>query len=203
MAYVPDWLPLAGALQRVTSTGVGEEEAKTDLCRAVADRKIVVRVRIASTGKVCSGRNVGVPPHLSACDLDWVKSRPLAQWGIGPVGPENYTWLEGWTKQPLDLIELSTVDVIEVLCGGGDHRVAATEASSRYPGRPGVKPLIISELRARSNEGSLCNTVAEEAKYLLKWVTQEHAGKDGLPTTARVIENQIRDEFRALRRKTE
>jgi hypothetical protein len=126
--------------------------------------------------------------------------------GIGPVGPENYTWLDGWTKQPLDLIELSTVDVIEVLCGGGDQktiRVAAPEAFQRYPGRPSVKTLIIHKLRTRSNDGSLCHTLAEEAKYLLSWVTQEHTGKDGLPATAKVIENQIRDEFHALRAKTE
>jgi hypothetical protein len=29
MAYIPDWLPLPEALQRVMATGVGEEDAKT------------------------------------------------------------------------------------------------------------------------------------------------------------------------------
>jgi hypothetical protein len=120
MAYIPDWVPLAEALQRVIAAGVSEGEAKIDLCRALADRKIDVRIRIAATGKVFSDGNVGVPPHLSASDLDWVNSRPLAQWSIGPRPGEHYVWLDGWKNHPLDLIELSTVDVAGVLGGGAD-----------------------------------------------------------------------------------
>jgi hypothetical protein len=33
MAYIPDWLSLPEALQRVMAMGFGEGEAKTDLCR--------------------------------------------------------------------------------------------------------------------------------------------------------------------------
>ena len=62
MAYTPDWLSLADTLQRLVSTGIAEEDAKNNLCRAMADRKIDVRVRIAATGKVFSNGNVGVPP---------------------------------------------------------------------------------------------------------------------------------------------
>ena len=40
MAYTPDWEPLADALKRIVAAGSDEEEAKNDLCRAVADRKI-------------------------------------------------------------------------------------------------------------------------------------------------------------------
>ena len=49
MAYTPDWEPLADALKRVLATGVDKDEARVDLCRAVADRKIHIRVRIAAT----------------------------------------------------------------------------------------------------------------------------------------------------------
>ena len=45
MAYTPDWEAIADALKRVMATGTTEDEAKTDLCRALADRKIDIRVR--------------------------------------------------------------------------------------------------------------------------------------------------------------
>lgn len=121
MAYTPDWEPLAGALERVMATGASEEEAKLDLCGAIADRKIRVRVRIAASDdrrrQLFSGGNVGVPGQLRRSDLDWVQSRPIAKWSIGPRPGEHYTSIEGWKDRPLDLIELSTADVIEVLCG--------------------------------------------------------------------------------------
>jgi hypothetical protein len=125
VAYTPDWEPLADALSRVIATGASEDEAKTDLCRAVADRKIGVRVAIAASdhgmrGKVFCNGNVGVPPHLGPGDLDWVRSRPLAQWSIGPKLGEHYAWFGGWENRWLDLIELSTGDVMNVLCGGAD-----------------------------------------------------------------------------------
>jgi hypothetical protein len=102
------------------ATGVSEDEAKTDLCRAVADRKIGVRVRIATSGKLFTGGNVSVPPHLTPGDLDWVQSRPLVKWPTGPRPGEHYSWPEGWENRPLDLIELSTADVVEILCCAGD-----------------------------------------------------------------------------------
>jgi hypothetical protein len=205
MAHIPDWLPLPEALQRVMAMGVGEEEAKTDLCRALADRKIDVRVRIAASHKVFSDGNVGVPPHLSAGDLDWVKSRPRAQWSIGPRLGEHYVWLDGWKNHSLDLIELSTVDIIEFLGGreakDGTVPIAARETSSRYPGRPSVKQAILNKFLTRAADGSVSETLADEAGYLLKWARGNYAGHPGLPSTHKVIANQIRVEFNRLRGK--
>ena len=116
MAYTPDWEPIADALKRVMATSVSEDEAKTDLCRAVADRKIDVQVTIAATGQVYLDGNVGVPRHLKPSDLDWVHSRPFAQWPIGPRPGQHYTW--NWSNRPIDLVELSTSDVLRILCGG-------------------------------------------------------------------------------------
>ena len=122
MAYTPDWEPLADALKRVMKTDVSEDEAKTDLCCAVADRNIKVQVRIAPNddrfaGEVFPDRNVKVPRHLSPNDLDWSRSCPLKPWPIGPVGPQNYTWISGWEDRPIDLLELSISDV-SIFCGG-------------------------------------------------------------------------------------
>jgi hypothetical protein len=125
MVYTSDWEPLADALRRVMATSPSEAEAKIDLCRAVADRKINVRVKIAASdrdrpGQVFSDGNVGVPAHLKPDDLNWAKSCPFAQWAIGPTPPENYTWIGGWKNRPLALIEVSTADVIAILCGGAN-----------------------------------------------------------------------------------
>jgi hypothetical protein len=73
MAYTPDCMTLADALQRLMATGTSEEEGKTDLCRAVADRKIDVRVRIEKKRKVFSDGNVSIPQHLSAGDFDLIR----------------------------------------------------------------------------------------------------------------------------------
>src|SRR5262245_35006041 len=107
------------------ATGASEEEAKTNLCRAVADGKIRVRVRIAKRGSVFSGGNVGVPAHLAPRDFDWARSRPIAQWRIGPRLGEHYFWDS--ENLPLDFIELWTADVAQVLCNrDGDELPPAT-----------------------------------------------------------------------------
>jgi hypothetical protein len=129
VAYIPDFEPLADALKRVMATGASEEEAKTDLCRAVADGKIRVRVRIATShykrGSVFSGGNVFVPAHLAPRDFDWARSRPIAQWRIGPRLGEHYFWDP--ENLPLDFIELWTADVAQVLCNrDGDELPPAT-----------------------------------------------------------------------------
>jgi hypothetical protein len=142
VAYTPDWESLADALKRVIATGVSEDEAKTDLCRAVADRKIDVRVRVAASdygmrGRIFSDGNVGVPAHLDPRDFDWVQSRPLAQWPIGPRRGEHYSWIEGWGNRPLDLIELSTGDVMNVLCNANQSH--ARPQRSRGKSRPAIE----------------------------------------------------------------
>jgi hypothetical protein len=135
-------------------TGASEEEAKNDLCRAVADRKINLRVRIASSGgsmrgRVFSGGNVGVPAHLGPGDLDWVRSRPLRPWSIGPMLGQHYSW--DWEDRPIDLIELSTSDVKKVLCGAWARadvdilpptvgRVSSAASVPYKPAAPNSKP---------------------------------------------------------------
>jgi len=121
VAYTPDWEALADALKRVMAAGHDEDRAKTDLCRAVADRKIDVRVWIAASDHAMRGRtfsdgNVGVPPRLEPRDFDWVQSRPLKPWSIGPKLGEHYSWISGWENRPLDLVELSTAGVERILC---------------------------------------------------------------------------------------
>jgi hypothetical protein len=115
VAYTPDWEQLAAAISRLRAIGVSEEQARLDLCGALADRKLGVRVRVEG-GRLFANGNVGVPSHLHPDDFDWKRSRPLSHWLIGPQLGEHYSWQSGWQKHPIDLIEVSTADVLDVLC---------------------------------------------------------------------------------------
>jgi hypothetical protein len=183
VAYTPDWESLPDALRRVMATGVTEDEAKADLCRAVADGKIAVRVRVATSdhgmrGQVFSDGNVGVPPHLGPNDLNWVLSRPLKPWSIGPKLVEHYSWSGGWQERPLDLIELWATDVVKILCSGRNQppQVQAQPVKPRKSHRHGgpkleragraireLYPVAIPDQATLSN-AALCKRVGEYLK---------------------------------------
>jgi hypothetical protein len=138
VAYVPDFEPLAEALKRVlAASSVKEDEAKRDICHAVADKKIAVQVRVAASDRSVGGHtfkrgNVGVPRHLNPEDFDWLQSRPLKRFSIGPQPGEHYSWIGGWEHRVIDLIELSTADVASVLCDAGKSPAPAMPAPGQY-----------------------------------------------------------------------
>jgi hypothetical protein len=143
VAYARDWEKLANALKRVTACGVTKKEAKSDLCGAMADRKIKVRLTVsletdiftvhrqmvanalglgsnpkhfARKTECFDGANVKVPSRLTALDFDWRCSRPHRPWPIRLHGARRDEWRS--FSQPALCIELRTVDVINVVLGG-------------------------------------------------------------------------------------
>jgi hypothetical protein len=122
MADTPDWEPLADALSRVVKTaGVSEDDAKTQLCRAMAAGTVAVRFRpidYSSKGirAVLVIPNLVVAAQLSPDDFDWIHSRPLKPSSIGPIPGLSGLWTD--VQQEPVMLELWTRDVIEVLCGG-------------------------------------------------------------------------------------
>jgi hypothetical protein len=114
MPYIPDWEPLPAAVKRIMASSVEESEAKADLCHAIADRKISVRVTLAGGKGVFSGDNVAPPVHLDPKDLDWDNSRPKAPWKIGPALGQ-YGWLDDWKMEQINRVEVSTTEVTELL----------------------------------------------------------------------------------------
>jgi len=122
MAYVREWERLADALQRVVATGLREGEAKSDICNAIADRKIEVRFLVSKEegglgleqvdGTVRNGREVDIPSHLKPKDFDWKRSRPLQPWFSSRFGHDVFAaeWHLKW-------LEVRRSDVSKVLCG--------------------------------------------------------------------------------------
>ena len=126
MAYAPDWEPLASAVNRVVAAGATKDQAKRDLCLAIADEKIVTRVHLAAKPYqpeivLLSGVHIDVPSRLSPKDLDWRHSRPIKHWPIAQIRPGesvmSFISRAGHlVERTIDLIELCTSDVTTVLC---------------------------------------------------------------------------------------
>jgi hypothetical protein len=107
---LPKWERLSEALQRVTGTGVTEKKAKRDICEAIADRKIRLRLyftwrptsetfptrRGQPTSKVHCLTNEEIPSVLRPGDFDWRRSR-IWKSGVwqnvrGPFGSLFANW---------------------------------------------------------------------------------------------------------------
>jgi len=124
MPYTPDWESLSSAVTRIKASGVEEGQAREDLCHAIADRKVAVRVTLVKSKQIFLGGNVRPPAHLKPNDLDWEHSRPSAPWWIGPVLGEHYFWDGG--QKDIEFVEVSIAEVIEVLLGNERDLAANT-----------------------------------------------------------------------------
>jgi hypothetical protein len=199
------------------TTGVSEEDAKRDLCLAVADRVIDVQVTIsradsAMRGRVFSGENVGVPLHLHPRDLDWQRSRPLGWWSIGPRLVEHYFWSGGWEKRQIDLIELSVTDVQNVLCHASSTATqvittqrsddtSIADAPSSLPPRKRRKPMqyhinrAVTDIKSRYGESWPPDDMPASVRdqEIIKWLDQDD-------DPVKPSERTLRDYFSKQRR---
>jgi hypothetical protein len=173
VAYVSEWEPLAKALTRVRAFGGIEHQAKVDICNAVSDRKIAIRVVIDDShrldgGKTYLGGNVGVPPRLNPADFNWARSRPLNPWSIGPMLGQHYSWPNGWEDRPISLIELSTADVINVFSGdtrpnSSDGRPVNLRSAGRKPRKlEKVKEAMKRDIRTRKRTKTMLRDMLEK-----------------------------------------
>jgi hypothetical protein len=126
VVYVPDWERLFDALKRVRAAGVPEIEAKLDICRAIADKKIMIRVTIAERTSdipaTLAEANIKIPLDLTPDEFDWANSRPLNPWPTGPRQWKSERHLFSWRSRPISLIEVCTGDVIKVLTAECNNR---------------------------------------------------------------------------------
>lgn len=142
VAYIPEWESLADALTRVMAFGGNEQQAKADICNAVADHKIVIRV--SDGEETYPGDNVRVPRRLTPIDFDWVQSRPVKPWFIGPMPGQHYYWTG--SNRPISLIELSTAAVQEILCNAETPNDPHKRLAN--PRNAGRKPTKLEQVKA-------------------------------------------------------
>jgi hypothetical protein len=129
MPYIPKWEPLAGALKRMMDSGVSEDQAKLDICLAVADRAVAVRVTVDDRyedvlEKILEGDQVQVPRRLEPDQFEWADSRTRDRWDARPptTGPHGrWRWIA--------LVELLVEDVTRVLLAPvGERRPEIVQA---------------------------------------------------------------------------
>jgi hypothetical protein len=139
MAYTPKWESLSAACERVmTAAGLAKDEAQKDICQAIADRAVDVRVKLREhatkftrSSDVLEGPVLEIPTTLKPEDFDWDQSRPIKQWFVR----RGMYSLPGFWH--LAIIEVSGVDVTNELCAvaprGGpvEHDGSDAGAASR------------------------------------------------------------------------
>jgi hypothetical protein len=122
--YRPDWELLADALKRVQDTNhLTEDEAKADLCRAMGDGEIQVKLCVRETARM-GGDHVGqFPPgtHVSPDEFDWQRSLSSSS---------SSATIRGYEGQPVDAIMVSTADVVEHLCDTPARRTAESSRTA-------------------------------------------------------------------------
>lgn len=131
MAYVPDWERLPDALKRVMAAGLSQDEAQVDICRAISDRKIRLRLQVTPSPylmRVVDVSQVNVPIDLKQSDFDWEKSCLERTWRSRSVDIDILL-----SSEHAKYIELLRPGVTNVLIAG------AREAASASKGARGAR----------------------------------------------------------------
>jgi hypothetical protein len=147
--YISIWDRLADAVRCGMAAGHTEAEAQSDLCHAICDRAVKLRVHLGksattpmtSRGTVVDGEDVEIPPQLSAGDIDWNNSRPLKPW---PLRRERMPRLtRAGCCWHIERMEVSRNDVTRLFGGAqGAHEQAMRKGTQRVRGgsSPGREP---------------------------------------------------------------
>jgi hypothetical protein len=98
-------------------------------------------VRAERKGRTWPHDTVAPPHNLQPTDIHWENSRPNAKWRTGPmIG--DYWAIEEWKERQIELVEVSTGDVIDLFCPNGGSvnqrnaapRPSVNEGVSDVPG---------------------------------------------------------------------
>jgi len=203
MGYLPAWLPLERALGLVIDlerdagrVGPPDEiRLVFEISSAVLDG--VVRAR--QDGKMLSADEVKSLAQRTA-DRRWRGRLP----GGAEVCTEDIRRVWGPTAtNDSPPAEIGTKTTIPSPAEGNAEPIVSTVPvvdpyKTGLPGRRSIAHLILQEFKRRSKEGECEPVLAAEARALQAWASATHSNA---PTPkSRVIENQIRVEYRAHQR---
>jgi hypothetical protein len=103
---------------------------------------------------------------------------------------------------------------IRLLCTYVDREFPARETTTHDPtsldgpaappyrtgaaGRPTSRDLALQEMRRRATEGTLCSSLAEQAREICIWLKQQHP--EAPQPTAKTLETSLRHEYWRLKR---
>jgi hypothetical protein len=114
------WERLPDFVARFASLGIDEAQAKQNICRAIAARRVKIRFRVVDSlarefvGTVRSGTEVEIPADLKPSDLNWDESHPLNPWRTARQGDNVMVYIES----------------IEVLIEGSDQSTECFEGAN-------------------------------------------------------------------------
>jgi hypothetical protein len=184
VAYTPEWEAIGNALKRLAASAVSESEAKRDLCSAISDGAIAIRVRLAADryrclpASVIPGSDLPLPLDLSPEHLDWQRSRPLQPWAMAQRQPGE--WVTTFASRAghlvdrnIELIEVRRPDVGKVF--GGPVSEAKSDPTRVLPKREsgaGAKSrAVIQAIEQLWPEGVPAGLSAKDRnKRILEWL---------------------------------
>ncbi|HEX3994844.1 MAG TPA: hypothetical protein VHX39_27015, partial [Acetobacteraceae bacterium] len=122
MPYTPQWERLDDAVTWIMKSGLTEQKAQRDLCRAMAEGAVAVRLIIPADrigpSQALSGGDYPAPATLSPEHIDWHESRPLRwdQPAQRPGEPVSLYWQRAGAlcDRTIQLVEVMTSDVRKV-----------------------------------------------------------------------------------------
>jgi hypothetical protein len=155
LAYTPEWETLADALRRAVAAGNVEADAKRDLCNAIADGAIIVRLVLAEDPRknlpqsIASADAFNLPARIVPTDIDWRLSRPIKPWApatqvLGGSMILHLARVGNVLERRIETIEVPSSDVSRKL--GTVAQVAPKPAQDRPPkSETGAKSRAVKE----------------------------------------------------------
>lgn len=133
MTYTPQWESLCAATDRLAkASGCSQEQARSDLCRALSDGVIDIHaklqrhdIRPLKSTRIVSGKELQTPTDLKPDDIDWPNSRPVKPWFLCDVPRHHHgPW-------QLAHIEVSSSDVTAKLLSQPTANPSAAESDKQ------------------------------------------------------------------------
>jgi hypothetical protein len=207
--YTRAWEDLRDVLARLLHAGWTKQDAKEDVCRALAeappDRKIDFRVMVQveedgddgappgyrniktkarSEGHWLNSQQVRIPPSLKPADFDWERSCPTAPWLTTFASSFADPRIgEEPERRKIDLIELRTSDVVRLFEPSNSADAITVAQFPKPPNKPG-------RLNPKTSDEFLQNLVKENGGRIPSKFTAYAKAKDKGIVGARPLINQ-------------